>query len=184
MGDYCYLTVRTLPAHVPLFEPFMEVAEEIVDEETREVTEIHLVDEEANYGYGERLEKLADRGVVFISQSGAGGQYGPMSMVSDGSRQTWEVETDWDNVDPVVTFNIEKMEVDAKSLEQVVEYANAYKRVEAIFRGELKHPRLCGNCLGDGQVCAESETERLHLGTSTCPTCGGTGIDLLPVPHP
>ena len=63
--------------------------------------EVELVDEQANFGLGEELERLAKRGVVFLADQGAGGQYGPALVASDGSGELVTVEASWDG-DPLV----------------------------------------------------------------------------------
>jgi hypothetical protein len=42
---------------------------------------VDLVDEEANYGNYEEMQKIASEGIVFTAQHGAGGDYGPCAYV-------------------------------------------------------------------------------------------------------
>ena len=69
MGDRCHLQVRTLNAHAHLFEELGMLVES-----EDEPHEVELVDEQANFGLGEELERLAKRGVVFLADQGAGEQ--------------------------------------------------------------------------------------------------------------
>src|SRR2546427_11142068 len=97
--DRCYLHVRTLNAHAHLFEELGMLVES--EDEPHEVV---LVDEQANFGLGEDLERLARRGVVFLADQGAGEQYGPALVARDGSGELVTVEASWEG-DPLVRWH-------------------------------------------------------------------------------
>ena len=168
MGDRCYLRVRTLRVHAPLFE---EIG--LLVEDEPEPHEVVMVDEQANFGLAEDLERLAKRGVVFLADASAGEQYGPALTVSDGSGEAIEVEADF-NSNIVVRCN-DDGEPMADELAHVKRYVAAVKRAEAIIEGKAPHPRSCKTCGGTGNL---GLTADWVYGTRTCGTCAGSGVGI------
>ena len=123
MGDRCYLRVRTLRVHAPLFE-----AIGLVVEDEHEPNEVVMVDEQANFGLAADLERLAKRGVVFLADASAGEQYGPELTVSDGTGEAIAVAADFESKIEVRCDDDGLLDPDDTALVQ--RYVVARKRAE------------------------------------------------------
>ena len=171
MGDRCHLQVRTLNALAHLFEELGMLVES-----EDEPHEVELVDEQANFGLGEELERLARSGVVFLADQGAGEQYGPALVASDGSGELVTVEASWDG-DPLVRCDPDTGRPVPEELANVEKYVETAKQAEAIIAGRAEHPRRCPTCGGSGDLGLAADRV---TGSRTCGTCAGSGIALEP----
>ena len=142
-----------------------------------EPPEVELVDEQANFGLGEDLERLAKRGVVFLADQGAGEQYGPTLVASDGCGELVTVEASRDG-DPLVRCDPDTGRPVPEELAKVEKYVETAKRAEAIIAGRAEHPRRCPTCGGSGDLGLAADRVS---GSRTCGACAGSGIALEPV---
>ncbi len=138
--------------------------------------EVELVDEQANFGLGEDLERLAKRGVVFLAVQGAGEQYGPALVASDGCGELVTVEASWEG-DPLVRCDPDTGHPVSEELANMEKYVETAKRAEAIIAGRVEHPRRCPTCGGSGDLGLAADRVS---GSRTCGTCAGSGIALEP----
>ena len=135
MGDRCYLELNLRKQDMPIWdsvfsknkEPpgFMHWVDDVIEESD---DTLHVVSQEANYGFQQELDSAAAKGAVFYGSHGVGGTYGPGGFVGVGGKYT-EVQAD-DNGDPVVSVKPNGV-VSKRRLNQVQRYLKKLKLAKA-----------------------------------------------------
>lgn len=149
MGDRCSLTFQfrtrdkeifdkaaekcygndTLESLVDSVQDAQNVGRILQDDEgvvpnTDESCTLEASTSEADYGYEDMLQEAAEKGAVFIGDSGAGNGYGPMIFCAIAGK-FFQVKVDVDTGTPLVSVDLNTGKVNEDEFKKVREFKNA-----------------------------------------------------------
>jgi hypothetical protein len=133
MSDTCWLTIRFSRKDL---DKFNEVLKEEIwngrfwDEDHSEEgdDEVNAVIYEANYGWSDQLQNLAEAGLTFSGEHSAGGEYGPMAFACFEG-EFLDVNTDHDGSPTVTAYK--RGAINEAEMERVNKYYDILDKIEA-----------------------------------------------------
>ena len=137
MGDRCYLSMRFRKVDTPrvceFFDEDLATFERgLTDNQDGTVT---LEENEANYGYSDVRDCMAQAGIIFEGFHGAGDDYGEALFCSfDGV--SYDADSIFQSGDPAVSVDRDTGEINEAQLNRVREFVEARKKALAYLAAD------------------------------------------------